>query len=87
MFIYTGKIALSIDPSQFAIRKPHTSLFIHDRNGRPKDMFRWHPLDSHSPWILKNITWQELHDAAVNYWIDELRVQCEAALNFAVKED
>ncbi|KFH72891.1 hypothetical protein MVEG_00116 [Podila verticillata NRRL 6337] len=87
MFIYTGKIALSIDPSQFAIRKPHTSLFIHERNGRPKDMFRWHPLDSHSPWILKNITWQELHDAAVNYRIDELRVQCEAALNFAVKED
>lgn len=33
MFIYTGKITLSIDPSQFAIIKPDNSLFIHERNG------------------------------------------------------
>ncbi|KAI9241237.1 MAG: hypothetical protein BYD32DRAFT_484253 [Podila humilis] len=80
------KLIFTQDKSYIGIELwAHRSILL--KNGRPKDMFRWHPLDSHSPWILKNITWQELHDAAVNYWIDELRVQCEAALNFAVKED
>ncbi|KAF9028965.1 hypothetical protein BGZ52_004985 [Haplosporangium bisporale] len=87
MFIYTREIMRNVDPNQFAISKPHTSLVTHDTTGRLKDIFRWHPLDLDSPWNLKEVTWEELHDAAITYRIDDLRELCEAALKTSAKED
>lgn len=85
MFIYTREIKRKVDLNQFAISKPHTSLVTHDTTGRPKDIFRWHPLDLNSPWKLKEVTWEELHDAAMTYRIDDLRELCEAALKTSAK--
>ncbi|KAG0034400.1 hypothetical protein BGZ81_004881 [Podila clonocystis] len=77
MFIYSGKIERTVDPSKFAISKPQTSLMVHDTAGRVKDTFCWHPLDSDSPWSLKPVTWSELLIAADIYMIEALHARCQ----------
>ncbi|KAF9150841.1 hypothetical protein BG015_007335 [Linnemannia schmuckeri] len=76
-YIYTGKVHLAIDTDCFAISSGEGSLVWRDpTTGKMRESVRWHPTDQSSPWKLKDVTWNELLEAADHYGISDLRADC-----------
>ncbi|KAF9132067.1 hypothetical protein BGW39_000862 [Mortierella sp. 14UC] len=78
-YIYTDEVHLTIDTDRFAISSGEGSLVWRDSTtGKTRDSVRWHPTDPASPWKLKDVTWDELLEAADHYGISDLRADCLA---------
>ncbi|KAG0279602.1 hypothetical protein BGZ97_009549 [Linnemannia gamsii] len=76
-YIYTDEVELTIDTGHFAISSGEGSLVWRDiTTGKVSDSIRWHPTDRASPWKLKDVTWNELLEAADHYGILDLRANC-----------
>ncbi|KAG0282077.1 hypothetical protein BGZ96_000856, partial [Linnemannia gamsii] len=76
-YIYTDEVHLAIDTSRFAISSGEGPLIWRDiATGRMRDSVSCHPMDRSSPWKLKDVTWDELFEAADYYGISDLRVDC-----------
>lgn len=76
-YIYTDEVHLAIDTDRFAISAGEGSLVWRDpTTGKTRDSVRWHPTDRTSPWKLKDVTWNELLEAADHYGISNLRANC-----------
>ncbi|KAG0261635.1 hypothetical protein BGZ95_004180 [Linnemannia exigua] len=75
-YIYMDQIELSIDTGRFVLSATEGSLTWRDSNGKIRDAVRWPPLDQGSPWKLKDVTWDELLEAADYYGVSELRTHC-----------
>lgn len=76
-YIYTDEVHLAIDADRFAISSGEGSLVWRDpTTGKTRDSVRWHPTDRASPWKLKDVTWNELLEAADHYRISDLRTKC-----------
>ncbi|KAF8942369.1 hypothetical protein BGZ47_006555 [Haplosporangium gracile] len=76
-YIYTDEVHLAIDTDRFAISSGEGSLIWRDpTTGKMRDSVRWHPTDQSSPWKLKDVTWDELLEAADHYGISDLRANC-----------
>ncbi|KAF9540602.1 hypothetical protein EC957_003944 [Mortierella hygrophila] len=76
-YIYTDEVHLAIDTDRFAISSSEGSLVWRDpTTGKTRDSVRWHPTDCNSPWKLKDVTWNELLEAADYYGITDLRANC-----------
>ncbi|KAF9136405.1 hypothetical protein BGX30_011245 [Mortierella sp. GBA39] len=76
-YVYTDEVHLAIDTDRFAISSSEGSLVWSDpTTGKTRDSVRWHPTDCNSPWKLKDVTWDELLEAADYYGITDLRANC-----------
>ncbi|KAG0361754.1 hypothetical protein BGX24_005292 [Mortierella sp. AD032] len=76
-YIYTDEVQLTIDTERFAISSGEGSLVWRDTlTGKIRDSIRWHPIDPTSPYKLKDVTWDELLEAADHYGISDLRSNC-----------
>ncbi|KAK3836707.1 MAG: hypothetical protein J3R72DRAFT_493685 [Linnemannia gamsii] len=76
-YIYTDEVHLTIDTERFAISSGEGSLVWRDTlTGKIRDSIRWHPIDPTSPYKLKDVTWDELLEAADHYGISDLRSNC-----------
>lgn len=78
-YIYTDEVRLTVDTGCFAISSGESSLVWRDATtGKTRDTVRWHPTDSSSSWRLKDVTWDELLEAADHYGLSDLRANCLA---------
>ncbi|KAF9128145.1 hypothetical protein BGW39_005307 [Mortierella sp. 14UC] len=79
-YIYTGEVDRTVVPGRFVLSNTNkASLVWRDSTSKVDDSDEWRPLDEDSPWRLKDVTWQELHDAAVHFGIKELQADLLAA--------
>ncbi|KAF9114089.1 hypothetical protein BGX27_000142 [Mortierella sp. AM989] len=76
-YIYTGEIQLAPDLSYHAVSMTKTSLVLYDAMGKTRESICWSPLDSNSPWKLKDVTWEELLLAADYFGVTDMRENCE----------
>ncbi|KAG0376434.1 hypothetical protein BGX24_007760 [Mortierella sp. AD032] len=80
-YMYTGEIDRTVEPSRFVLSDTNkASLVWRDSTGKVEDSVDWRPLDQDSPWRLKDVTWNELKDAAVHFGLEELQDIAEDAL-------
>ncbi|KAK3826432.1 MAG: hypothetical protein J3R72DRAFT_500971, partial [Linnemannia gamsii] len=85
-YIYTnGVLDLSVKLGRFAISrcdlgnangKRATRMVWCDTEGRFDASRDWHPLENHSPWKLKDVTWSELWEASTLFRITDLQTLC-----------
>ncbi|KAG0280793.1 hypothetical protein BGZ96_001422 [Linnemannia gamsii] len=76
-YIYTNEVHLTIDTDRFVVSSGEGSLVWRDAaTGKMRDSMSWHPMDRSSPWRLKDVTWEELLEAADHYGISDLRTNC-----------
>ncbi|KAG0371762.1 hypothetical protein BGX24_001235 [Mortierella sp. AD032] len=75
-FIYMDQVELSVDTGRFVLSVTEGSLAWCDSNGKIRDAICWPSLDQGSPWKLKDVTWDELLEAADYYGVSELRTHC-----------
>ncbi|KAG0060957.1 hypothetical protein BGZ89_011847 [Linnemannia elongata] len=85
-YIYMDEIDLSVDTSRFVISISEGGSFVwRDSEGKIRELHPsicWPPLDQVSPWKLKDVSWDELLEAADFYGVSELRSHClTGALN------
>ncbi|KAH7060286.1 hypothetical protein BKA57DRAFT_446797, partial [Linnemannia elongata] len=67
-YIYTGEIDRTVDATRFVLSDTNkVSLVWRDSAGKVEESVDWCPLDEDSPWRLKDVTWEELKDAAINF--------------------
>ncbi|KAF9899098.1 hypothetical protein BX616_003283 [Lobosporangium transversale] len=79
-YIYTGDVQLSVDLSSHAMCISKVVEGQHGLKSLPPGSLCWSPLDTGSPWKLKDVTWEELMLAANLYGITDLQAQCEQAV-------
>ncbi|KAF9088240.1 hypothetical protein BGX29_000385 [Mortierella sp. GBA35] len=86
-YIYTDKIDLSIDPTRFAIStaKEDSSIGRHPAD-KHHHAIVWHPLADHSPWRLKDVTWDNLMEATDYYGISDLHSICRTKVVERINE-
>ncbi|KAG0366329.1 hypothetical protein BGX24_003760 [Mortierella sp. AD032] len=85
-YIYTnGVLDLSVKLGRFAISrcdlgnangKHATRMVWCDTEGRFDASRDWYPLENHSPWKLKDVTWSELWEASTLFRITDLQTLC-----------
>jgi hypothetical protein len=51
--------------------------------GKVEESVTWHPLDQNSPWRLKDVTWEELKEAAIHYGLKDLEAAAHRGLQSA----
>lgn len=83
-YIYTGDIDRTVDATRFVLSDTNkVSLVWRDSAGKVEESADWRPLDQDSPWRLKDVTWNELKDAAVHFGLADLQVIAEQRIQFA----
>ncbi|KAG0375750.1 hypothetical protein BGX24_008700 [Mortierella sp. AD032] len=85
-YIYTsGVIDLSTRLGRFAISRcvlgssggeDATRMVWCDTEGRFDASHDWHPLENHSPWQLRDVTWSELWEVSTLFGIADLQTLC-----------
>ncbi|KAG0304736.1 hypothetical protein BGZ98_005079, partial [Dissophora globulifera] len=84
-YIYSGELSLTPDLSQHVISNIDTSLVMHGCSiDKKQEFMQWNPLDSTSPWKLKDVTWEELLIIAEYFGVTELKSRCEEAVINAI---
>ncbi|KAF9085612.1 hypothetical protein BGX23_009514 [Mortierella sp. AD031] len=80
-YIYTGEINRSADPTRFVLSDTNkVELVWRDPTGEVEDSVGWRPLDEDSPWRLKDVTWEDLCNAAVQYDLEDLQAIADQEL-------
>ncbi|KAG0060893.1 hypothetical protein BGZ89_011895 [Linnemannia elongata] len=72
-YIYTGEIDYTVDATRFVLSNTNkVSLVWRDSAGKVEESVDWRPLDQNSPWRLKEVTLNELKDAAFHFGLTDL---------------
>ncbi|OAQ25729.1 hypothetical protein K457DRAFT_900466 [Linnemannia elongata AG-77] len=80
-YIYTGEIDRTVDATRFVLSDTNkVSLVWQDSAGKVEESVDWRPLDEDSPWRLKDVTWEELKDAAIDFGLKDLQAVAERNL-------
>lgn len=80
MFVYTGTAEYTIDPRKFVLSKHRPTLKPTDSAVRDKSSYDWNPSDLVKEWNSKEVTLEELREAAYLYKVEDLVDDCDHAL-------
>ncbi|KAF9916612.1 hypothetical protein BX616_003325 [Lobosporangium transversale] len=87
MYLYTGKIELSVDAKNYALSMTDGELVVRGLISQTKESVRWPPFDDTSSiWKLRDVRWDELLVAADHFEVEGLRDHCVEEILASIDE-
>lgn len=85
-FVYTGTAECTIDPRNFVFSKHRPTLKPTDPAVRNKSSYDWNPSNQVKEWNPKEVTLEELREAAYLYKVEDLVDDCDHSIEYEKEE-